>query len=67
MPLLQCVGIRLSQYTTAVLKDWMKFQTPLTRTMNSCKIGSVAKLEGSAAVAVEFLSRWPTVSAATSV
>ena len=29
----------------------------LTRTMNSCKIGSVAKLEGRASVAVEFLWR----------
>ena len=45
----------------------MKFLTTLTRTMNSCKIDSVARLEGRASVAVEFLSRWPAVSAATSV
>ena len=63
-PLSQCVRTRTCQswlITTAVLKRGMKFLKNLTHTMNSCK------LEGRASVAVEFLSRWPAISATTSV
>ena len=67
VPLWQCVGSRICHLiTTAVLKQGMKFLATLTRTMSSCKICSVAKLEGHSSVAVEVLSRWPAASAATS-
>ena len=60
VPLLQRVGTRIYQsITTAVLKQRMKFLTILTRTMNSCKICSVAKLEGRASVTVEFCQGGP--------
>ena len=54
-------------HTTAVLKLGTKFLLTVTHVINSCKINSLGKLEGPASVAVEFLSRWPAVSATTSV
>ena len=51
--LLQFVGTHICQSTTAVLKQWMKFLTKLMHTTNSSQIGSVAKLEGRATVAID--------------